>query len=441
MLSFFANLRGSEDFHSNARPEHWRRTIAKLEPNGNGSLMNLLAMVNAEQVDDPHFHWWEQGIPPQLAAVDGVFTDALGASAYTGGTPGVIGQVLYVRIDPSVTDVDEQEWRTGYTVQFRIQTDMRANVNGQITGVTPTAGGKFLVGIRLQEADNNGTGASAQIQNATHLKIVGDANPEGATIPAAVQFDPVERDNYTQIFRTPIEFTRTALNTRLRTPDQRTKARIEALSLHNQQMENAGWSGIQEQITGPNGKPQRTTGGLIRYVQTYAPSNVFDPARVAAYAGQAWASYGKDFFDSFAEQVFRYGGDERIGFIGSQALQGLNQLAETFGTINLQPAGQVFGFSLRRWETPYGTIFLRRHPLWTKDPTMRRTLALVEPENVMFRPLKNSDTMYKSDEMMRKGGQVAFDGIKEEYLTEGGFEFHHADTFGIAFNLGLDSLV
>ena len=47
--------------------------------------------------------------------------------------------------------------------------------------------------------------------------------------------------------------------------------------------------------------------------------------------------------------------------------------------------------------------------------------------------------MYKEDPNKNKGGFNNIDGLKEEYLTEMGVEFHHPDTFMILNGVGLDN--
>jgi hypothetical protein len=37
---------------------------------------------------------------------------------------------------------------------------------------------------------------------------------------------------------------------------------------------------------------------------------------------------------------------------------------------------------------------------------------------------------------LKKGGWTSRDGIKEEYLTEAGLEYHHPDGWGFLYGLG-----
>ena len=95
--------------------------------------------------------------------------------------------------------------------------------------------------------------------------IVGNINPEGGPIPDAIAYDPLKFNNYTQIFRTPLEITRTARKTKLRTEDAYKEAKRESLELHSIEMEKAYLFGVRSESIGPNGQPERTTAGSDPY--------------------------------------------------------------------------------------------------------------------------------------------------------------------------------
>ena len=106
--------------------------------------------------------------------------------------------------------------------------------------------------------------------DADTVLIVGNINAEGASIPDAISYDPVKYNNYTQIFRTPLEITRTARKTRLRTGDPYKEMKREALELHSIELEKAFFFGVSSENTGSNGKPERTTQGCIDFISTNA---------------------------------------------------------------------------------------------------------------------------------------------------------------------------
>ena len=137
------------------------------------------------------------------------------------------------------------------------------------------------------------------------------------------------------------------------------------------------------------------------------------------------------------EQVFRYGRPEKLAFCGSGALLGIQRLAETFGSINIIPGQTKWGINVRTWETPFGTIHLKTHPLFSYNAMDRNRIVLIESENLVERYI--TQTKLKKDNGEDVAGWQAIDGTKQEYLTETGLEIHHAHTFAILDGVGLDN--
>jgi len=225
--------------------------------------------------------------------------------------------------------------------------------------------------------------------------------------------------------------------TRLRTGNDYQKMKREALEMHSIEMEQASFWGIPTSGTGANGKPERTTQGIINFIRQNAPTNIDDYTLNTDYSGQAWTTGGEDWLDNMLELLFRYGSTEKMAFVGSGALLGINQLAKNAGQIQLTPESQSYGLKVRRWITPFGDLVVKTHPLFSYDATTRNMMVVLEPKNMRYRYI--TDTMFKKDKSETEGGHNSIDGKKEEYLTEMGFEFHHPLTFGILNGIGLDN--
>ena len=177
-------------------------------------------MIGSEKVDDPRFHWWTQEQSAVGGAVANIFTDAALTTAYVTG--GVAGDTVFAQI----TTVLANRIRQGHQILLRDQSDYRVDVNGKVTGVTRGTTNSVLA-IKLLEADDNSP--TNDLSDCDYFKIIGNMNPEGGEMPDAIALNPTEVYNYTQIFRSPLSMTRTALKTRLRTGDQKQKAKSEAL--------------------------------------------------------------------------------------------------------------------------------------------------------------------------------------------------------------------
>lgn len=413
----FLGMRGNGDWVNDQRPKNWRQKILKLYPNGQAPLTAMLSMMSSESVDDPEFNWWTQVMSSVDGSVAGVYTIADMSVAYVGG--GVEGDILFVRTND--TDVFKRV-RKGHQILLRDASDYRVDVNGKVTEVY-RAGGYELYAVKLLEDDDNS--ATHDLSDCDSFKIIGNINAEGAEMPDSIALNPTKVYNYTQIFRTPLSITRTARKTKLRTEDQYQKAKAEALEMHSWEMELAYWWGIRTENTGENGKPERTTMGIINFIRQYAAANCDDYTLNADYAGQTWVQGGEDWFKNYLEQIFRYGSGEKLAFVGSGALLGIDRLAMASGQINLAPAQKTYGMEIMQWRTPFGVLNMKTHPLFSFDATTRNMMVIIEPKELTYKYI--DDTSFYGESSSKQHpegyGQRRIDGTNEEWLTECGLEF------------------
>ena len=280
----FLGMRGTGDWVADQRPMNWRQQILKLYPNGMAPLTAILSMMSSNSVDDPQFHWWTQEMSAVGGTVENIYTTPDLGTAYVSG--GVAGDAVYA----SITTVLASGVRAGHQVLLRDSADYTVDVIGKVTNVTRGTTNSVLA-IRLLEADDNSS--AHDLSDCDTFKIVGNINPEGGEMPDAIALNPTKVYNYTQIFRTPLSLTRTALKTRLRTGNDYQKAKAEALEMHSWEMELAYLWGIRTENTGDNGKPERTTMGVINFIRQYAAANCDDYTLNTDYTGQAWTAGGE----------------------------------------------------------------------------------------------------------------------------------------------------
>lgn len=432
----FLGMRGNGDWVTGQRPLNWRQKILKLYPNGQAPLTAMLSMMGSSRVDDPEFNWWTQVQTSVDGDVAGIYTVADLSAAYAGG--GVAGTTVFVHVtDSSIFN----RVRQGHVILLRDASDWTVDVVGKITEVH--RGTNYEVyAVRLLEADDNST-LGNDLQNCDNFKIIGNANPEGGEMPDAIALNPVKVYNNTQIFRTSLSITRTARMTRLRTGDQYQKAKAEALEMHSWEMELAFWWGIRTENIGDNGKPERTTMGAIPFIRQFAAANCDDFTLNPTYAGQTWAAAGETWFKFYLEQIFRYGADQKMAFVGSGALLGIDALAMAGGQINLVPGAKTYGMQIREWRTPFGSIYMKTHPLFSYDATTRNMMVILEPKELGYRYI--SDTEFYGESSSKKHpegyGQRRIDGTNEEYLTECGLEFGLPQKCAVLNGFGQDSVV
>lgn len=412
----FFGMRGTGDWRTNQRPENWRQAILKLYPNGKAPITAIMSMLKNESTDDPHYHWWTKLLANQRAAITGVFTNAALTVAYGGAA--AAGTTVYVRM--SADDIDK--FKVGHQVMLRVSVDPDADVIGRVTARTKSGASSYIA-VYLLEADDNSSSYDAS--SADVAWIVGSIHPEGDTSPESIMYDPVEYENYTQIFRTALEHTRTAMRTRLRTGDQVAQAKKEALELHGMEMEKAFIFGIKTLGTGDNGKPMRTTQGIRAFLSTHKYNWVND-------GSGTWIANGEDWLDETLEKLFRFGSQEKLALCGSGALLGIQKLAKANGTFELTKMSAAYGVSVFEWVTAFGTLYLKTHPLFTYEATTRNSMLILDAENLVYRYI--DDTKYHPN---RQANDL--DGEKSEYLTESGLELHHEETFGWIDGVGLNT--
>ena len=205
-------------------------------------------------------------------------------------------------------------------------------------------------------------------------------------------------------------------------------------------MEKAFIFGVKKENTGAvQSKPERSTDGIINMIRANAAANIMDFSLDADYTGDTWVASGEAWLDASLELIFRYGSQEKLALCGSGALLGLNKLAKSSGQVQLVPGASSYGIKVTQWITPFGTLQLKTHPLFSYNDVDRNNILIVDPDKLRYRYI--TDTTFKSDPTMMQGGQSVIDGTNEEFLTECGLEYYHPQAFGVLRGVGLDSAV
>jgi hypothetical protein len=425
--SFFG-MRGTGDWVTNQLPEDWNETILYLFPNGDAPLTAMMAKMGTEPTDSVKIHWWTQGLPIQAASITAghIYNDAALTIAYVSG--GVAGDHVYAKLG---SEVDVDHFREGHQITVRTATDLAADVVTKCVERFKNGASSYIK-LKLLEADDNSAG-STKMANATRILVSGNMNAEGAAMPDAITYDPTEWYNNTQIFRTPLEITGTAMATKLRTnPQAYPKMQKECLKAHSMEREKAFWFSVPTSGLGTNGKPERTMMGIVPAIRgTYAghggpAGTVSNYVTDSGYAGKSWLAGGEDWLNEQLETVFLYGNINKMAFCGNGALMAINKIVQNNGDFAWGPDTIMYGIKVREWITPLGSIALITHPLFNYELTMRKVMVIVEPENIKRRPLKTRDTEFISEVIGKtNSGYTRRDGIKEEYLTEETLELHH----------------
>jgi hypothetical protein len=392
----FAGLRGTGSFGTDERPKSFREMILWLNPNGSAPLYALTAKGKTEPVDDPEFAWWEETNTIVRLNV----TPAIASTVTT--TIVVTSGALAL----NVGDVLQQEAATEavlYTPELMrvtaIASDTSFTVQRGVAGSTP-----------INIPDN------------AKLTRVGNAQSEGNTSIAANSSNPTKYINYCQIFKTPYQITKTALATKFRTGDPKKNEQKRKSFIHSEKIEQAMfWGRAFETTDASNGNlPLRFTGGLRSYITTN--NTIFGVAVT------------EDTFLAAVYPVFDYeaggSGNERIMFMGNSAMNVLNKLARGSNRINFDQVVDFYGMKLSRWIIPQGTLYIKSHPLMNVHPYYTKSAFVVNPMGVKVRPLRGRDTKLETNIQPNDA-----DYIKDQWITEVGFEFEFERTFAYLGNM------
>jgi hypothetical protein len=396
-------LRSTADFTvTGQRPQNWREGMLMLEPNGQAPLTALTAAMKSQTTDDPHFHWFEKKLPNQRLQLSADITAAQTTlNVVTGGvdTQGTSGS---------------RNVKAGHLLMIEH--------SGEIVLVTADPSVANAVTVQRGYAGTTPATVTVATQN-PHMFVVGNVHEEGSLAPTGIAYDPVERENYTQIFRNTLEATRTASKTKLRTGEAVREAKRECLQLHMLEMEKALWLG-KRGLTTKNGKPARTTGGILWFLETHASGNIINQAGVAIDLLT---------LEGWMERIFRFGSSEKMVFTGNRALLTIQRIIRknTNTPYTLAQGQKEFGMNVSRLVCPFGELVLKTHPLFNQlissaTPeyySLDSWFFVLDMGEFVYRHLTGDDTRYEAD--LQANG---LDGAKSGYLTEMGLELHHPET-------------
>lgn len=413
----FLGMRASSDFTvTGQRPKNWREMILRLYPNGKAPLTALMALMKNESTNDPEFNWFCKVLPSQAAEVTGVFGNDTLTTAFNG--LGTTGMALYLKM----IENDAKQFVPHHTVLLRNNISTDVDTVGIVEDIN-LAGANSYIRVKLLEPSK----AALSATSVQRLLIIGSAHAEGANIGQAIAYDPYRQHNFTQIFRNALEITRTAEKTKLRTGEAYQEAKREALELHSIEMEKAFLFGVPSENKGANGKPLRTTGGLIWSIKN-------NGGIVEDFTGD-WEKDGMDWLDEILMVLFRYGELDKLAFVGDAALLGINKLARKHGEWEYTVTTRSFGINIVNLVTPFGQLTLKTHPLFSHEPTNQHSMLIFEPKNLKYRYITDT-TFYKDN---REHGHNRYDARKEEYLTEAGLEFHFPQSWAWLNKVGLSN--
>ena len=442
----FLGMRGPGEWTDDARPQSWREKILELFPNGSAPLTAITGMTGrSAPIDDERIYWKTRSLSTQAGAVTSIYIDSGLGTEYVyashQSTHGIAGETVYAKVALATA----QQFQEGKQVILRDSDRYGVDVNAKVVAVHHNGSSSFIACKLLEDDDNDATSSSYNLATVDRILVAGNINAQGGTRPPAITYDPVDVYNLTQIFRTALELSGTALATRLRGRDAYLDAKEQALLYHSIEMEKALIWSIRSQNVAANGNHENTMMGIISFINTYASANVDSFKLNSSYSGKTWIESGEEWLDSMLKTIFSQGkgilGDEAIAFCGAGALLGIQRLIKSTGMYTLTEKTKAYGLNVVEWMTPFGSVNLKIHPLFSWETTNDYSMLIVPPKHVVWHPLKGRDTHFKPDRLYDEGGASGGDGKQEEFLTEGTYEYMLDGPWGYLNGVGEDNAV
>lgn len=339
-------LRGVGNFATNEHPQNWREGILFYYPNGETPLMALSSQGKSEPTDSYIFNWWDKALPTRRVFVNN-------AAGYSTSATAIV-------IDDGASGTASTHFHTGVVVMNE-RTSER-----MIVTANPTTDS-------LTVARAKGATAAAVMQDNDPLLIIGTAYEDGATAVSGIAYDPTQRTNVTQIFQRGVgPLTRRMAKTTLRTGDKLLDMKHDAWLSMMLDCEWSAFFGDYLDEAGSSSAVRRTfSGGMQYFVQT----NVFDGGGTVTYF---------ELMDML-EEAFRYGSSEKLTLCGSTFLNVINKLAKLEMVMNSMPGEESFGMKIIEVLTPFGTLYLKLHPLLSDHPAYRSWGFIIDMSNFVVR--------------------------------------------------------
>jgi hypothetical protein len=245
-----------------------------------------------------------------------------------------------------------------------------------------------------------GVTSAALLNDNDPLVIIGNANEEGSGTREIKTTLEQEVFNYTQIFKTPFGVTNTQNATAMYGGNdlsyQQKKKGIE----HMMDMSRAFWFG-EKKLDTSGSKPKRSAAGLLSFLS----ANNYDAG------GQLTKS---EFDQNIGEVAFKYGSSEKLMLCSARMLSVVNSWADA--KLQIEQGEKTFGLNVVKYITPFGILNLVHDPL-LEGAVYGGYAAVIDVENVKYRPLKGRDTKLETNIQANDEDQR-----KDQYLTEAGLE-------------------
>lgn len=422
-----------------------RRKIFYQYPTGAFPIMGILSMLPSEETDKVEFGWWERRFPAQRTT-----TVASGTAPFLAADGSAFADLasFVANTEYRVNVADTSQFKPTHVINIRGVTlndvaSATANyeVKGTVTEINSTTQLTFRPYDAWAAVDNGATD-----NNALTVAIIGTANAEGGRSGTGIIQFPVNPTNYTQIFRTAFNISRTALKGGLKFDDSgpyKMQAKENGLR-HMIELEKAVLFGEKHTVlvTDPDTgdqTPETKMGGIIWFLQQWEAANSIYRGGAGAAAVTANSDDNKRIinlggtmtktqYNTYISRAFRKTSDkayEKLVVCGGTFLETVNSLFEKdiVRTTLFQEKTRNAEFIVHSHTTLRGTVHYKVHPLFDEDPDLQANALILDMGNLMYRPLTDSDTVF-----LKGRQETDRDGRKDEWITEAGLELRFPES-------------
>lgn len=378
-------MKSTADFAANERPKNYREGLMLLEPRNGASLYRLTAAMQNEPTDDPEFRWWNEAVDMYQFQING----AIGSGVTT------------VTFDDRCT-------------RLKAGDHLRSALTGEVIRVLTVISDTQVTVQRAMGPGGSAAGTAAAIADDTKFLYIGSGYREGAPRAIGVSFNPTSDYNYTQIFRDPIEWTRTAQKTKYRTGDPMKHDKRRALHKHALGIERAFFLGTRYETLESN-QPLRMTGGLLDFIPVANVASI----STAATTGELTLEE----FEGFYARMFAYGSGEKLAYTSLAVLMAMQTMIRKNSNYQFMQGQAELGMNVSRFVSAAGTLVLTEHPAFGQGGGfLEDSIVVLDTAALKYRYI--TDTTYLQDR-----GDKGTDGKTDEYLTEAGLEVHNPEKF------------
>lgn len=300
---------------------------------------------------------------------------------------------------------------------------LQVEETGEVIWVTAAVSGTLTV-IR-----GMGGTTVTSVDSTMHVVSIGNANPEGSTMPTAKSQQGKSRSNLVQIFRNSWAITGTAKKIDFRTGDRKAINKRQCAMYHAEDMERSFMWGVKSSQS-VNGNHMRTTDGLKTQIQQfggYTLSAASDSGS-GAVTGSLHMADLQEFMRTLFSTNVKGQPNERIVLCGDLVVAAIQTMARLDSLYNIEQGENSYGINVTEVSGPFGKLKFLSHQVMNENPVWQKEAYCFHPGAVRRRMYRPTFEENYDQNGLRANGVDADQGLM---TTEAGIEVGAASVMGV----------